>query len=261
MVLALSVSCNRRDSMLETPTVPPVGSSAVIPAVMLGLLPAAVMGGNTSVGTVTLAQRAPAGGTLVMLTSGHPAISVPQSVTVAAGGQTATFPVSTTSVAADTSGSVSAAASASVATAPLALWAVLPIFYSSVSDDGRYFRLTPQTTQFAAECTNNRVDIFIGLNTVTFAAPIGTPIRAGTYEGATGVASATSPGLYVLGTCSVDTRGRFVVHEVSLTPTGTVRQFWATFEESCSEAPTVRGEVRVTDVPMRSSSVRSCLLP
>jgi hypothetical protein len=37
--------------------------------------------------------------TLATLRSGHPAISVPQSVVVAAGAQTAAFPVTTTSVA------------------------------------------------------------------------------------------------------------------------------------------------------------------
>jgi hypothetical protein len=97
---------------------------------------------------------------------------------------------------------------------------------------------------------------------VTFAAPLGTPLRVGTYEGATRFASTTSPGID-LGDCSLGNSGRFVVHEVSLTATGTVRQFWATFEESCGDVrvPSVRGEVRVTDVPMRTSSVRSCLLP
>src|SRR5262249_26239812 len=62
----------------------------------VSVLPGSVTGGTPATGIVTLNQAAPAGGTVVALSSTHPAIaSVPASVTVAAGSRTATFAVAT----------------------------------------------------------------------------------------------------------------------------------------------------------------------
>ena len=62
----------------------------------LTLNPTTVSGGNPSVGTVTLAAPAPAGGALVTLKSSNPAAAaVPPSVLVAAGATTQTFTVTT----------------------------------------------------------------------------------------------------------------------------------------------------------------------
>jgi len=58
--------------------------------------PTSVTGGNPSTGTVTLASPAPAGGTVVSLSSNQPgAASVPASVPVAAGATSATFTITT----------------------------------------------------------------------------------------------------------------------------------------------------------------------
>jgi hypothetical protein len=58
--------------------------------------PTSVTGGNPSTGTVTLAAAAPAGGSVVSLTSNLPnAASVPASVTVAAGATSASFTITT----------------------------------------------------------------------------------------------------------------------------------------------------------------------
>src|SRR5262249_51708292 len=65
----------------------------------LSLAPSTVTGGDTSVGTVTLAGAAPAGGVLVALSSTNTsAATVPASVTVPAGATSATFTVSTSPV-------------------------------------------------------------------------------------------------------------------------------------------------------------------
>ncbi|PYR92773.1 MAG: hypothetical protein DMF84_11680 [Acidobacteria bacterium] len=88
-----------------TLTVNPAGTpppSSTLSALTVN--PTSVTGGNPSTGTVTLSSVAPAGGTVVSLSSNQPgAASVPASVTVPAGATSAnftvtTFPVNTTTV-------------------------------------------------------------------------------------------------------------------------------------------------------------------
>lgn len=62
------------------------------------LSPASVKGGSPSTGTVALNTLAPAGGQVVLLSSSRPSATVPASVTVPAGSQTAAFPITTTGV-------------------------------------------------------------------------------------------------------------------------------------------------------------------
>jgi subtilase family serine protease len=61
----------------------------------LALSPSTVPGGASSTGTVTLTSAAPTGGWLVNLSSSNSAVTVPVSVTVAAGATTATFTATT----------------------------------------------------------------------------------------------------------------------------------------------------------------------
>lgn len=71
--------------------------------------PGSVVGGNGSTGTVTLNGAAPAGGAVVTLSSNSPSIaSVPASVTIAQGTNSASFPVTTAGVAASSSVTISA---------------------------------------------------------------------------------------------------------------------------------------------------------
>ncbi len=73
------------------------------------LNPASVLGGSSSTGTVTLSGPAPAGGAVVTLSSSDTAAAqVPASVTVAANATTATFPVTSSPVASNTSLTISA---------------------------------------------------------------------------------------------------------------------------------------------------------
>lgn len=72
---------------------PPAAALAAV-----GVNPASMTGGGTSIGTVTLALAAPAGGAVVTLSSNKAAAAVPANVTVAAGATKATFNINTTAV-------------------------------------------------------------------------------------------------------------------------------------------------------------------
>ena len=63
---------------------------------------ASVTGGDATVGKIALTGPAPVGGLAISLSSGNPVVTVPAGVTVAAGETRATFPITTSVVAADT---------------------------------------------------------------------------------------------------------------------------------------------------------------
>ena len=78
----------------------------------VGIAPSAVRGGSNSTGTVVLAQPASTFGASLMLTTSNPAeTGVPQSVLVLPGGTTATFPITTSGVDANTTVTITCSAS------------------------------------------------------------------------------------------------------------------------------------------------------
>jgi hypothetical protein len=83
----------------------------VLPPALLSLTldPASVTGGVGSAGSVTISGPAPAGGYVITLSSQNQAATVPSSVTVLAGANSATFPVTTRSVSTPTAGAIIAA--------------------------------------------------------------------------------------------------------------------------------------------------------
>ncbi len=82
--------------------------------------PAAVFAGNSAQGSVTLPTAAPAGGTVIPLSSSNPAVaSVPSTVTVPGGSTSASFTIATGSVAASTSVTIAAAFASGTRSAPL----------------------------------------------------------------------------------------------------------------------------------------------
>jgi hypothetical protein len=83
--------------------------------------PAAVRGGKTSLGTVTLTGPAPATGITVQLTSSNAAASVPATVVVASGKTFATFTVTTTAVTATRNVDISAKANGTTVSGSLAV--------------------------------------------------------------------------------------------------------------------------------------------
>jgi len=88
------------------------GSITIHPATSipfsLSFSPACVRGGSLSTGTVMLNAPAPSGGSVVTLFSNNATVTVPPSVTVQAGAQSATFTATTKSVSYSTSVSVAA---------------------------------------------------------------------------------------------------------------------------------------------------------
>ena len=93
----------------------------IAPPVLSGLAlsPAFVFGGDGSTGTVTLSGPAPTGGTTVSLASNNLAATVPPSVTIPAGGSSATFAVTTTAVSSNVSATISAVLNGVTKTAKL----------------------------------------------------------------------------------------------------------------------------------------------
>ena len=91
-------------------------ASASPPVIGVTVSPASVSAGAASSGTVTLQSAAPTGGALVQLFSSNAAAGVPGTVTVPAGATTATFPIATTSVSADTTVTITALQRLSAAT-------------------------------------------------------------------------------------------------------------------------------------------------
>jgi hypothetical protein len=83
--------------------------------------PSIVIGGNSAVGTVNLAAKAPAGGVTVNLTSLDASATVPATVTVPAGSLATTFPITTTKVLSDRAALISAEADGQVAIAALSI--------------------------------------------------------------------------------------------------------------------------------------------
>ena len=99
-------------------TVNPAPVTAALSSVAIS--PMSVTGGGPSTGTVTLTAPAGTGGVAVALSSSNTgAVTVPPSVTIAAGASSATFPLSTNAVSTTTSVSVTASYSGVSKTATL----------------------------------------------------------------------------------------------------------------------------------------------
>jgi probable HAF family extracellular repeat protein len=79
-----------------------------VPVSTIALAPTTVVGGNPSTATITLAQPAAAGDSVVNLRSDTPAASVPATATVPAGTWTTTFTITTTSVSSITTATITA---------------------------------------------------------------------------------------------------------------------------------------------------------
>jgi hypothetical protein len=96
-------SASRRFRAQAAPTTTTASLSAV------SVSPTSVVGGTTAQGTITLTSAAPSGGAVVTLNSANTsAVSVPASVTVAAGASSATFSVNTSGVSANTGVTITA---------------------------------------------------------------------------------------------------------------------------------------------------------
>lgn len=118
------------DVLLWRATLVRAGGSATPALSSLTISPPSVSGGGSATGTATLTAAAPAGGAQVALSSDNAAVSVPASVTVAAGATSATFTVSTSAVSTPTTATISGSYGGATKSAPLA---VAPAVISSLS--------------------------------------------------------------------------------------------------------------------------------
>ncbi|HEU4752475.1 MAG TPA: hypothetical protein VFU47_05145, partial [Armatimonadota bacterium] len=89
--IVLTASLNGASRTADLAVLPP-GFSA------FSVSPAAVVGGRTATGTLTLSGPAPQGGLSVTLMANSPAARLPATVTIPAGSRSATFSIATTAV-------------------------------------------------------------------------------------------------------------------------------------------------------------------
>lgn len=124
----VAVAATPEPPMAAAPPVPaPVASapgSAAGALASLTIDPVRVRGGETGVGTVTLAAAAPAGGATVTLTSSDRDVRPPASITIAAGSTAGMFNIPTSEPHADTNVRLTASTGADTSTADIVL--VLP---------------------------------------------------------------------------------------------------------------------------------------
>lgn len=234
----------------------------------LGIAVSDVTGGHETTGSVTLTAPAKESGFVVALSSNHPGVSVPPSLTVASGSSAATFPVVTEKVLADMSATITAAAEGVQRTAPLKV--SRGTFLSFVSDPGDYI-VQGGSIDYALEGNFFQASVDTSLNTVSItaralnhswwwylylAAPQGAQLRPGVYEDARRwpFQPSTQPGLSFSGDgrgCNTLT-GRFVVEDVVYGVGPIVERLDATFVQHCEGAsPALRGRIRIRADPWR----------
>ena len=118
-IVALAADHNgNQDVVVLTPapvTVPTIASLTLNPTTVLG----GIAGRNTSTGTVTLTSAAPAGGTVVFLSSSNGVAQLPASVRVAANSTTATFTITTSALHGSVNVTITATTGSSTKTATL----------------------------------------------------------------------------------------------------------------------------------------------
>lgn len=104
----------------------------IVPAkpLTLSLNPSSVVGSVSSSGTVTIWPPAPTGGAVVSLTSNSSYVSVPSSITVAAGEKSASFTITTTAVDSKAMATITASTGAST---QMAILTIQPVSLQSVS--------------------------------------------------------------------------------------------------------------------------------
>lgn len=237
------------------------------------LVDASFEGGQTTVGTVHLDKPVSGPAALVVtLSSQNTAlVTVPGSVSIAAGASSATFNITSRSVTAETVVTISASAGGQTRTADVRLRPrTVPVagsdsFFSFVSasgdrvGQGRSATYRPGSATFTANTCSNRQVINIGVRvssneswTLQFLTPQA-PLAPGSYA-SNGRHEPGDSYFHVEATggryCS-PAIGRFVVTEAEYGSGVTIRRFRASFEQRCerSDAPLLTGEINLVDVP------------
>lgn len=135
----IPLACNTRQPLPEAPatgptTVPQTPIAPVSTLFAVNVAPGAVYAGESATGSVLLTAAAPPGGLPVTFTVSDPSVSVPTTIIVPSGQDSATFPVTTQSFSADRDVVVTGTGGGRTASRTLQLWTVLPVFFSFVSE-------------------------------------------------------------------------------------------------------------------------------
>jgi hypothetical protein len=264
----LVLACNQRHPLEDH--IAPSQPSTIIPAPAplpssistlsgVSVVPRGMLGGNAGRGTVLLTLPAPAGGTIVSLSTSDAAVSVPPVVTIAEGRESAEFFLTTSAVAADRQATIVAAVPERNANASLLLWTLEPTFLAFGNDPSpppglgidATRRVLPPSAAFTAFCSGSEIEIRISEGSrdswsAIFGAPQRRPLAVGTYDVPSSRMSLGGTGIG----CSQGLVGQFTVREAGLAANGRVDRFWAAFDVHCG-SPTgtaTHGDVRVTNV-------------
>lgn len=218
-------------------------------------------GGGATEGTITLNAPSATPAT-VSLSSNASAAVVPVAVQLPAGSTTASFPIHTSAVAADTIATITASIAGRDTRAHLHVWTVEPTSFWYDDDINRPIgagfvaKLTPRTHTFRAVCDASSLYSqvqHIGLDnwSADFHLPQPAPLRPGTW-GFDRI-DVARPHLRLSGRatgCFPQAGGEFTIVTADLDASGAVRHFVATFRYACQGIPgAVRGEIRLTNVP------------
>ena len=277
-------ACNQRAGVLDRDVLVTAPSYSQVPPVptvsslSIQLNPGVVWTGSTTTGSVVLNSPADGGSVLTIAATGGAIDVNPSQVIVPAGARLVNFNATARSVPSDTNVTIVASMNGASAATSLAVWTVLPTFFSYVSDataridPGGIARFTPQNSTIEAYCYRSKI-----LGSVvpppgspfaywsfTFGAPDGQPLRAGVYQGSS--TDAKGPVLFVARiqepTVFCNAQGLFTVREIELAPSPSqeVRRFWVTFEQTCQgSAGVLRGDLRMTAVrPLANATPSSC---
>jgi hypothetical protein len=284
IALLCIAACNQRAGVLDRDVLVTAPSYSQVPPVptvsslSIQLNPGVVWTGSTTTGSVVLNSPADGGSVLTISATGGAIDVSPSQVIVPAGTRLVNFNVTARSVPSDTNVTIVASMNGAFAAANLAVWTVLPTFFSYASDataridPGGFARFTPPGSTIEAYCYRSQIHGWVvpppgsafAYWAFSFGAPDGQPLRAGVYQSSSSDSKGTN--LHVARiqepTVQCNAQGRFTVREIELAPSPSqeVRRFWVTFEQTClGSAGVLRGDLRLTSVrPLADATPSSC---
>jgi hypothetical protein len=147
------------------------------PTASIKVSPSTITGGNASTGTVTLNGKAPALGLTLALSSDDGHVSVPATITIAAGKTTATFSVASTPVSAETQVEIKCVLGDQVATTTINLRPISPksVTFSPSSVRGGLGSQMTVTLDATAPSTGITLDVYATNSVVSVPATVTIP--------------------------------------------------------------------------------------
>lgn len=224
----------------------------------------AVFGGSATRGTITL-EQAVAVETSIELAASDGAVAVPSSITVGAGASTTSFPIATHAVPGDTNVRITATLAGRPFVGSMTVWRLGENDLWYERSNGALAHFTSENATFRAQCSGTVLNASVNDVDLIFGAPTISKLRVGRYEDARSSASNVRPLLRLLlnvqsavGCATFETLGSFSIDELQVSR-NTVRRFIASFEHHCpSNGNSIRGGVRLTNVPPSTANLIGC---